>query len=74
MSGHGFEALPPSDLAWQIGKTAASIAFVSNAEYFISNSEDQDKINLLRKAVDQIKSGELVIQNWLSPEQYLDQK
>lgn len=45
-------ALPRPDLAWQMGKTAASIGFVRDAE---------NMIEWLQERVEEIKKGELVL-------------
>lgn len=68
-----FGALPPPGMEWQIGKTAASIRFVNDTERFLETCQDTDKAELLRGVVRRIKNGELVLSNWLSPEEYLDQ-
>lgn len=69
-----FDALPPSGMEWQIGKTAASISFVNDAERFISTCQDTSKMELLREAIQKVKNGELVLQNWLTAEEYLNQQ
>lgn len=69
-----FGALPPPSLEWQLGKTAASILFVNDAEIFISTCQDEKKIELLHAAIKDVKSGQLVLREWLTPEKYLEQK
>ena len=57
-------AMCPPGLEWQEGKTAASIAFVKEAEkYLRTNPQDEDK---LRPYVNMIKDGEIVLTEWLS--------
>lgn len=45
-------ALPPEEMAWQEGKTAAGIHFVQTAEKIIAR---------LQGKIDRVKSGDLVI-------------
>lgn len=68
-----FGAMPPPGLAWQIGKTAASIAFVNSAEAFLETCQDANKVALLRQAIERVKNSSLVLTNWLTPEEYLKQ-
>lgn len=68
-----FGALLPPGMEWQIGKTAASIAFVNETETFLRICEDVHNSELLRAAVEKVKSGELVLEDWLTPQEYLDQ-
>ena len=56
----GFE--PPKEFEWEIGKTAASIAFVNDTERFLETCHDKDRIELLREAMRQIKEGKLVLE------------
>lgn len=51
-----FGALPPDGVEWQVGKTAASIRFVKDAEFAIKH---------LQEMVDKIKSGELYLDNFV---------
>ena len=68
-----FGALPPPGFEWQIGKTAASITFVGDAEAFLETCLDAKKVDLLRQAIDKIKDGSLVLENWLTVDDYLNQ-
>jgi len=68
-----FGALPPPGMEWQIGKTVASIRFVNGTEVFLETCQDTDKAELLREAILKVKNGELVLYDWLTPEEYLDQ-
>jgi len=65
----GFGALPPSHLAWSMGKTAASIDFVSNAERYLLEITKQAVA--LQNKIDKIKSGEEVLTKHLSVEEFL---
>jgi len=48
----GFGALPPPGMAWQMGKTAASILFVNAAE---------SAIGWLQSQIEAVKKGEVVL-------------
>jgi hypothetical protein len=50
-------ALPPSDNAWQMGKSAGSISFVSQAEQLIKDLQQQ---------IESIKLGEEIIMSFYS--------
>lgn len=69
-----FDALPPPGLEWQIGKTAASIDFVNSAEVFLQTCQDEKKADSLLKAIQKVKDGSLVLQDWLTAEEYLAQQ
>jgi hypothetical protein len=65
-------SFPPLDMQWQIGKNAASIAFVNQAEFFIQNEfVDEDERNLLHKVIEEIKTGKRVIKKFLEVEEFL---
>lgn len=69
-----FGANPPPDLAWQVGKTAASIRFVNDAQAWIAArfgaEADRKK---LQEAIAEVKEGSRVIEDWTEPEEFLDQ-
>lgn len=65
-------ALPPADMEWQIGKTAASISFVAGAEQYLAAGTNTADAEELEKAVLDIKSGTLVLTEWLSPGEFLE--
>ena len=69
-----YGALPPPGLEWQVGKTAASISFVYDAEIFLKSCHDTKKTDLLLAAIQQVKDGSLVFNEWTTPEEYLDKK
>ncbi len=71
MDEHGFGALPPPEFAWQMGKTAASILFVKDAERFIASCDNPTVIEELRIAINKVRSGQVVLSDWTSPEDYL---
>jgi hypothetical protein len=64
--------LPPPDKLWQIGKNAASIAFVNQAEFFIQNEfVDEDERNILYNVIEEIKNGKRVIKKFIEVEEFL---
>lgn len=65
-------AQPPHELAWQLGKTAASISFVLDAEEFLRTCRDPEKAALLAAEVARIKSGEVVLAEWRTVAQFFD--
>ena len=69
---HG--ALPPNRLKWQFGKTAASIKFVEDTRIFIKTCRSATKKAILNDAIEKIKSGELRLTNFTSPQEYLEQR
>lgn len=65
-------ALTLPDLVWQIGKTEASVAFVEAVEYRLTQGGlIASHIARLNEAIENIKSGELVLNEWLTVEQFL---
>lgn len=68
--GRKYGAVPPQDLGWQIGKTAASITFVGEAETYVGTPEDKARLDAY---VAKIKSGKVVLHNALTPAEYLAQ-
>lgn len=70
--GHGTGALLPPESEWQLGKTAASVAFVVDAERFLERCRSAKKVALLREAIRRIKQGTLVISKWVSVREYLE--
>ena len=62
----------PKDIRWQIGKTVASIRFVGKAEELIASNIESVAIMILQNTVDKIKSGELILTEWITPQEYLD--
>ena len=67
-------ALPPPGAAWQVGKTAASISFVNDAEKFLATCQHEKKAQLLLEATRRVRSGEWVLKDWLTAQEYLDQQ
>jgi hypothetical protein len=60
MNKHG--ALPPPHAKWQIGKTAASINFVTLAESYIKELHgDPIAVTILSELIDKVKRGEIVL-------------
>jgi hypothetical protein len=66
-----FGALPPPGVEWQIGKTAASISFVNDAERYIVGCNNADEIERLKKAAQEVKEGKRVLDQWLTVEEFL---
>ncbi len=66
-----FGARPPSNHAWQMGKTAASIDFVNKAESYIAASENTEEIESLAKAIALIKADVIVLVRPLAVETFL---
>lgn len=64
-------ALLPPGLNWQMGKTAASIAFVNESDAYMLSCSDPNSIIALSDAIAKVKSGELVLTEWTSPAEYL---
>ncbi len=71
---HATGAWTPSPLpqfAWQQGKTLESVWFVADAADFILKSNDPILIGLLVDQMNKIKSGEVVLTEPLSPQEYI---
>jgi hypothetical protein len=64
-----FGAMMPD---WTIGITAAGTAFVNQAEEYIRKNSLMEAD--LRQQIDRIKNREVILTEWLTPEQYLEQK
>ncbi len=68
----GLGALMPPGHEWEVGKTAASIAFVHEAERHMARSAtDAATKKRLEDAIAQIKSGQIVLQDWLPVKNFL---
>lgn len=77
MGGSAYEekgtgALPPEDKVWQIGKTAASIRFVGDAEKYLVEHDGETGLDGLKSAVEDVKNGTLVLQDWTTVEEFLN--
>ena len=66
-----YGARPPQEFEWQMGKTAASISFVLDAEDYLTNATDLDQVRVITDAIEKVKSGEQVLDAWLTPDEYL---
>ena len=64
-------AMPPSENAWMVGKTVASIRFVAEATKALETIDCMRCRMRLLKAIDAIKAGELTLTESTSPEEYL---
>jgi len=69
-----FDALPPPGMEWQIGKTAASISFVNDADRFLATCQDEQQSRVLRDVIQKVKDGSLVLQEWLTAEECLNKQ
>lgn len=67
---HPRGALLPPNMKWMAGKTAASIGFVNQALSVLDSVSQQDRATLLQ-AIEDIKAGKLVLNQWLSVSQFL---
>jgi hypothetical protein len=64
-------AMPPSGFGWQIGKTAASIRFVADAEQFLASCSNSAQAAILRTAVRDIKDGRKVLNEFQTVQAFL---
>lgn len=65
MGSLGYGASPPADKAWQLGKTAATIRFVDDAERALAGGtemEEREK-HVLRTLMQALKDGDAVLQD-----------
>ncbi|MEX2145280.1 MAG: hypothetical protein WD712_02830 [Candidatus Spechtbacterales bacterium] len=65
-----FGALPSEDKEWQLGKSAASIRFVKQAEECMNNCSPENQ-ETLREAISRVKSEDLEFIDWVTPEEFL---
>jgi len=66
-------ALPPKNMAWQMGKTAGSVAFVSLAEHAIEHGFLPDReIPNIREKIARVKDGDLVLTDFKDAERFRD--
>lgn len=70
----GFGAQPPPVLAWQVGKTAATIKFVKEAEVEMYRRPDMTNGEgyLLLKYVERLKGGEESLTDWQTVDDWLE--
>lgn len=65
-------ALPPRGQEWTLGKTAATIRFVEDAEELLqSGNLNNNERGLLTDAIAQAKTGTLSFSEWTTPKEYL---
>ena len=63
-------ARPPPGAEWQMGKTAASICFVGDAERILAESKlSSETAQRLRDRVEKIKRGEEVIKRFMTEQE-----
>ena len=65
-------AMPPPDLNWQIGKTAATISFVQEAMAYMVDKPRVSPIQMLERYVEQLKSGKKQLTEWLTVEEFMN--
>lgn len=68
----GLGALPPQGMEWQIGKTAATISFVKEADQYLLGKPRISPVVMLQKYVERLKSGEDSLSEWLTVEDYMN--
>lgn len=64
-------ALPPPGLEWIMGKTAPSVKFVNDAHRAVSSMSNPNDKAALEDAVDRIKKGELVLNEWTNVHDFI---
>lgn len=57
---------------WLGGKTAASRRFVREAGGYIETCTNESEIERLEQAIDSIKNGTLVLNEWLTVQEFLN--
>ena len=65
--------LPPRE-PWHNGKTPYSIDFADAAKRFVDKNPHHTGVTVLQEAISKVQSGDLVFQDWTTPEQYLEKK
>ena len=68
---YGMGALSPPGFEWEMGKTAATIRFVREAVAYMADKPKVSPIRMLEQYVERLKSGEEVLDKWLTVEQYM---
>lgn len=66
-----FDALPPAGFEWQLGKTAASIRFVNEAQRHLEQVDDPIVQTRLRKMIDDLKNGVVSLTQWTTVDEFL---
>jgi len=71
---NGWGALPPTPHAWQIDKTAATIAFVKEAEAAFTTRSDltETEAYQLRTHVEMLKEGQTSLIEFETVDEWLD--
>lgn len=67
----GRGARAPVGSEWQVGRSAASVAFVADVESELKDFGALDQARL-KAAVMRVKSGSIELEDWLSPREFLD--
>jgi hypothetical protein len=70
MNNHGMGALPPEGMEWVVGKTAASICFVGDAERILAESKlSSETAQRVRDRVERVKEGKEVIDRFMTEQE-----
>lgn len=65
-----FGALPPPGREWEVGKTAASICFVHDAEAILAESKlSSETAQRVRDRVERVRAGDEVITEFMNANQ-----
>lgn len=65
-------SLPPEDQEWQIGKTAASIAYVRSANHILETESLTEAESLrLKENINLVKTGKKILHEFVSRERIL---
>jgi len=68
-----FGANPPPGMAWQIGKTAATIRFVNEAEAsFLNRDMTPTELYQLKAMIDRLKDGTEGLEDWDTVDTWLE--
>lgn len=70
MADFQFGALPPAETEWQMDKTAASVAFVNEAEGRLPELHGE-QYTQLATTIAAIKRGEKVLTSWIKIDDFL---
>lgn len=71
---HNHVASPHPELAWQTGKTTASIHFVDIATKFLDTCQDEDQKKIIGEMIDRVRKSNLVILDCNNTGPYLSRK
>lgn len=66
-------ALPPPGFEWEIGKTAATISFVREADKYLERMPRVTSVKMLETYVNELKSGNKVLMNFMTVKEYFNE-